>query len=175
MIAGCIGTPSDVSSQSEPRICTSCLSFTAGEIPASNFLARRAARRRAHHNHRFANLCTASMAAAVGAEHRRCRVFGKHQASRTATACGVANNFFRTRKSSCRFYIFFLPSPSPSVLVFLFFFILPSPPPIPPLPPSCLLYMPASSASSSLFPSLQQDHYIKSYANISSAIIPDKN
>lgn len=67
---------------------------------------------------------------------------------RTATARDVANNFFRTRKSSRAAFISFSYHHRSSVLVFLSFFMLP-----PPLPPSsfCLLYMPASSTTPLFF------------------------
>jgi len=57
---------------------------------------------------------------------------------RTATARDVANNFFRTRKSSRAAFISFSYHHRSSVLVFLSFFILPLP-----LSSSsfCLLYM----------------------------------
>jgi len=68
--------------------------------------------------------------------NQRCRVFGSTK--RTATARDVANNFFRTRKSSRAAFISFSYHHRSSVLVFLSFFILPLP-----LSSSsfCLLYM----------------------------------
>lgn len=125
-------TPSDVSSQSEPRICTSCLSFTAGEIPASNFLARRAACRRAHHNHRLANLCTSNMAAAVvGAEHQRCRVFGSTKPAHGDGSRCCQQLFSNTQIFPCRFYIFFLPSPFFRSCISILFHASSPPPPHP--------------------------------------------
>lgn len=96
----------------KPRICTSCLSFTAGEIPASNFLARRAARRRAHHNHRLANLCTSNMAAAVvGARSTDVAVSSAALSQQHGDGPRCCQQLFsNTQIFLCRFYIFFLPS-----------------------------------------------------------------
>lgn len=118
MIVGCIGTPSDVPGQSESRIYTSCLSFTAAEISTSNFLARRTACRRAHRNHRLASLCTANMAAVVGAENRRCRVFGSSSQPRSAI---LPTTFFDHANLRAAFILFLFLShhARPSVLVSL--------------------------------------------------------
>jgi len=70
------------------------------------------------------------------------------QSTTTATARDVANNFFRTRKSSRAAFISFSYHHRSSVLVFLSFFMLP----LPLFPSSfCLLYMPASSATPLFF------------------------
>lgn len=69
---------------------------------------------------------------------------------RTATARDVANNFFRTRKSSRAAFISFSYHHRSSVLVFLSFFMLPLRLPL--VPSSfCLLYMPASLATPLFF------------------------
>lgn len=64
MIVGCIGTPSDVSSQSETTYIVRLAFLSPQERSLrSIFLHEGPLGRRAHHNHRLANLCTINMAA----------------------------------------------------------------------------------------------------------------
>jgi hypothetical protein len=51
-------------------------------------------------------------AAAVGAERRRCRVFGSAKPARGDGSRCCQQLFSNTQIFVCRFYIFFLPSPS---------------------------------------------------------------